>query len=483
MSYRKIRNYRIAFQSIFFLILTLFMFGSTSANEPICIFIDETDYSVVMGKPRLIAAALSDEPSLMGPSNVVTIGVFATENKYEVFAYDSKEYPPVLYRYITTDFIHYLQPEVVFRLPETQSWLGFRSLIKRTDKNEYLLMAAEKIPKEKSGFTNGIYFFKSQDGMTWNPLNNGRAAYQDHDMGGLIWCPTAKQYAVWQITYQFYNKLLPDYTDHFGALRRVISVRTSLDGACWNPSFDVRKKEPFKLNQAVFIPDEQDSPDTQFYGVQLFPYADRFLAAVQIYAPSPQSVNPNQNLEWEKRNRTSPRHGPQGFVEWWVVGDPIDMRQWKRPFREVDLIGNTALNRLRHTPVLFQDKYIEIQANKAYSLPKYRIIGLTSRLNSIIDTHLFTVPAKRLALNASASWHRFKHQDYQRSAYIMAEIRNETGGVIPGYEKEKCMITDQDSQNIQLKWGSRTTAELYGQQVFMRFYFRDATLFSVQENS
>ena len=473
---------RAKFQVILSALLMLSMYGSAVASVPICVFMDETDYSVVLGKPKLVASSLTEEPGLSGPSGLVTIGVFPDLNGYEVFAYDSKGQPSVLYRYFTSNFIQYSEPQIVLRLPDNQRWLGFRSLTKRPDKNEYLLMAAEKVRNKEDYFSNGIYYFRSYDGITWTNLNSGRAAYHDHDMGGIIWCPESRQYVALQITCQPHYRTFSEYTDHIGKMRRVISVRTSIDGVQWNPSIDIGRKGPFRLERDVFAPDKDDSPDMEFYGIQLFPYANRLLAAVQIYAPSPQIVNPNQNLSWEKRNPTSPKHGPQGFVEWWIIGNPTDMSTWKRPFRELDLIGDSSLNRLRHAPIIFNDKHIQIQSHKAFSIPMYRITGLKSRLNSIIDTNSFIVPATALSLNASAAWHPNKHQDYQRQAYIMAEVRNETGEVISGYEKENCIIIDKDSRNILLKWGSLTTAELCGKRVSLRFYFRDATLFSIQES-
>lgn len=482
---KRFGSYRIILQTIIIALLVLFIHESVGASSPICVFIDDDiDYSVVFGKPKQATTAFKQENGLAGPADMVTIGVLHNKDEYEVFAYNSKEYPQVLYRYLTTDFVHYSAAKTVMRLPDNRQWLGFRALTKRPDKSEYLLMAAEKIEKEKAGFTNGIHFFKSYDGINWNPLNNGNAAYHDHDMGGIIWYPKACRYVVWQITYQPYETNMPlECKDHMGNMRRVVSVRKSTDGTEWEPSLDIRKKEPLKLNPEVFMPDSNDSPDAQFYGVQLFPYADRFLAAVQIYAPSPQPVNPNNDLSWEKRNRTSPKHGPQGLLEVWIVGDPTNMSTWKRPFRENDFTGDTIMNRLRHEPILFEGKYIEIQSHTAFSIPLHRIIGLNSKLNSIIDTRSFIVPASALSLNASASWHPEKHPDYQRSAYIMAEVHSsKTSLVIPGYEKEKCIIVDKDSPNIMLKWGNRTTAELCGQEVFLRLYFRDATIFSLQES-
>lgn len=464
------------------ILLTIWILSGsvTTASEPVCVFLDNTDYKVVFGKPVLTAFPFTEEPHLKGPAGAVTIGIVLQTNHYEVFAYKPKENPPVLYRYLTTDFIEYSLPQPVLRLPEEQQWLGFRSLVKNPENNEYLVMAAEKIKVEKAGITNGIYFFKSTNGITFTSLDDGQAAYYDHDMGSLLWHPVKKQYAVWQITYQPYS-LLSEYQDHLGPVRRVLSVRTSADGNQWTPSLAVRKKDPFQLHPNVYTPDEADSPDTQFYSAQPFPYANRFLAAVQIYAPSPQVVNPNQDITWPKRNPTSPKHGPQGFVEWWVADDPTAINTWKRPFRNSDLTTDT-LNRLHHAPVIYNHKYIEIQGQQVFSIPLYRITGLNTKLNAIIETHSFIVPPKALALNATALWHPGKHPDYQRQAYIMAEVRGSDGQVIPGYEKEKCRIINQDSGNILLCWEGRTTAELRGQQIYLRFYFRDATLFSVEES-
>lgn len=470
--------YQAAVQGMILLMLWFLSYGSAAAGEPVCVFMEETDYSVVWGKPKLVFSALAEEPGLSGPAGKITIGVFPRLPDYEVFAYDPKEHTPVLYRYLTADFIHYSGSQAVLSLPAEQSWLGFRSLTRREDTNEYLLMAAAKFQKGETRSANGIHYFRSSDGVQWIHLHDERPAYYDHDMGGVIWYPQAGQYVNWQITYQPYQPVAGS-ADHFGGIRRVLSVRTSADGSQWKPPVDVSRKGQQRPAQELFTPDEIDSPDLQFYSAQVFPYGNRYLAAVQVYATSPQAVNPNQNRTCEKRNPTSPKHGPQGYVELWTVGNPADMRTWKRPFRELDLTGDSRLNRLRHAPVVYNNKHILLQS-AAFSIPLHRITGLKSTLNSVVDTHVFVAPPTALSLNAAARWHPEKHPDYQRQAYIMVEVCDETGQVIPGYEKEKCRIVDTDSQHIPLQWGEMTTAALSGRTVLLRFYFRDATLFSVQ---
>ena len=64
----------------------------------------------------------------------------------------------------------------------------------------------------------------------------------------------------------------------------------------------------------------------------------------------------------------------------------------------------------------------------------------------------------------------------------MVEILDENGRVITGFEKEKCIIQDKDDLRIPLAWEKRTTSELAEQTVRLRFYFRDATIYSIGTN-
>eukprot|EP01046_Picozoa_sp_COSAG06_P059571 COSAG06_NODE_12365_length_1390_cov_1.780015_2_plen_73_part_00 len=61
----------------------------------------------------------------------------------------------------------------------------------------------------------------------------------------------------------------------------------------------------------------------------------------------------------------------------------------------------------------------------------------------------------------------------------MVALHDESGTVMPGYEKEACVFTHVDETRLSLSWGGKTGTDLAGQDVFLRVYYRDATIFAV----
>jgi hypothetical protein len=67
----------------------------------------------------------------------------------------------------------------------------------------------------------------------------------------------------------------------------------------------------------------------------------------------------------------------------------------------------------------------------------------------------------------------------QRQAYVMVEMLNQEGRVIPGYEKENCVFRDVDAPDLPLIWAGKNGATLAGKTVQLRFYFRNARIYAV----
>ena len=53
------------------------------------------------------------------------------------------------------------------------------------------------------------------------------------------------------------------------------------------------------------------------------------------------------------------------------------------------------------------------------------------------------------------------------------------GNVFPGFEVEKCVIRDEDRNNIPLQWGGASTSQLAGKNVRLRFFLRSANIYAV----
>ena len=61
----------------------------------------------------------------------------------------------------------------------------------------------------------------------------------------------------------------------------------------------------------------------------------------------------------------------------------------------------------------------------------------------------------------------------------MVALHARSGAVVPGYEKEGCVFTHVDGTRLALSWHGKAGIELAGQDVFLRMYYRDATIYAV----
>lgn len=66
------------------------------------------------------------------------------------------------------------------------------------------------------------------------------------------------------------------------------------------------------------------------------------------------------------------------------------------------------------------------------------------------------------------------------AAYLMVALHDAaTGKVVAGYEKEQLVFTDVDGTRLPLDWKGKTGSELAGKTVYLRIFYRDATVFAV----
>ncbi len=85
------------------------------------------------------------------------------------------------------------------------------------------------------------------------------------------------------------------------------------------------------------------------------------------------------------------------------------------------------------------------------------------------------MPEKPLLLNASVPG----GSGLFNQAYVQVELRDETGKVIPGYERDKCLFRNIDDTRIPLRWGDKTGKELTGRKVSLRFWLRSARIYAL----
>ena len=431
------------------------------------------DVRDVQGNLRFVASAAEPVRGTTAPGRRV-VGAFAAGGGgYEVFAVEgAADKPQKLYRHTTADFKTYSRARKVADLSPKVQWLGAKTMCRRDDTGEYLLVAWSR---SKPG--HGAHALVSDDGLVWRHLNGGEPVYTDHDAGGVFWSPQAKRYVFAQATYQRWKKIYPDNIGD--NTRRVLSLRTSPDALHWTPKWDVGFAKPHRPAAERLAPDGQDPPELEFYWMQPFGYGDRTLGVMLLYAASPQAVNPNMQRGRPdfQPGKAPSKHGPQLGQEWFVAERPDDIKGWRRPYRETDAAPPGRA--LRHVPVVFGDRLVWLDHKGALGIPLGRIAGVRTWANAAFSTRKFVMPRRPLRLNAAAPWHGDKSDGQQRQAYIMVEALDERGKPIAGFEKDKCIFQDKDAQRLPLRWDSRDTTSLAGRTVALRFHFRDATIYGV----
>mgnify|MGYP000970337263 CR=1 FL=1 len=359
----------------------------------------------------------------------------------------------------TRDAISFNDIETVYDSPPGE-WTFNHAMAYNPEAREFLLL---KLNIDRSGFRYMAFF--SKDGRNWTE-NPGNPLFYDGDAISLFWSPKLHRYVLTSKSFQ--NTAQPKHLpDHGGIYRRVLSIRSSVDGRHWEPSDSIDdvwnrdgRWKPLP-DELLTLPDEQDPPDLEFYSGNGFWYHDRSYMMVLNYAAT----------------RLAPgKHGPQMDTEWWVAREGLD---WERPFREVNALGNAfpGYARITHNPLLIDGRLLFRFPHHLVGMKEDRISFVGARTNGEFSTLAFEMPEADLYLNAAVPSPDKPLAGNQ--AYLMAALLDEAGQVIPGYEFEKCLIQNADQIDLPLLWEGKSAAELAGQTVRLRFYLRSANIYAV----
>jgi hypothetical protein len=348
-------------------------------------------------------------------------------------------------RCVTADGLHFTGAETVGAWTN-KDWQGFANIVRRpTDGALFLFPWSAGV----------LQVFRSMDGRQWQQLTDH--AYTGHDAMCIFWYPPLGEFVNMQNTLQPYPKRYPD---NIGAYRRVASFRRSKDGVQWT-SFS-----PAFLGGAdLWTPDADDPADLEFYRSIVFPLQGRYAMLLQDYLPPPPEAN---------SRRATTKHGPRSHVEWAISRDGLN---WKRPYRQTDateLVGGLPVQgpMVRGGLVRFYSPGGSVAA-----LPEDRIFYVTCRANGEFTTPPVVMPATGLCLNANVLYR--PNEGTTGRAYVMVELRDENGVVIPGYERGKCLLANQDGRALPLVWGDAGGSALAGRAVRLRIYLRDAKIYGL----
>ena len=327
--------------------------------------------------------------------------------------------------------------------------------------------------------------------------------FMDHDDANLLW--SNGTYIDMQIAYEHFDKRFPD---NIGSKRRrTVSARTCLAPGfpceAWSPQLKAKRTPDAAL----------DPPDLEFYQLRpsVLGASGRIVAAVLTYAPAPTwlpygtgyGLQPNHPLDCPHQKESPAKeakfgpfgcHGPHIGYEWWVAGrrGPLDVEGWTRPDRLSQASpsnGEGGVISPFAPAVTHGDQHVWLTSGgDAFALPLYRVAGLRAHGNAALSTPAFKMPkTESLWLNVEAAWGAGRAPGSHAScnelcnAYVAAELYDAaTRTVIPGLTRDKCVLLDVDDLRAPLEWEGVNASKLVGgQQVFVRFFFRSATIYAI----
>jgi len=388
-----------------------------------------------------------------------------------------------LLRGITTDGMTFSKVETV--IPDsTGTWTGHLTMAYNPDAGEYLLL---KIKNGSYGFAYHAFF--SPDGKNWKKYTGtreGGAIFYEGDAMSVFWSPVLKRFVLVSKSLQPVKKHIIDHggspkslNDTTMRARRVLMMRSSHDGRNWTPSddlpdvYDLHNQKAAHPAAWLTTPDSSDPPDMEFYSGTAFWYHDRAYMMVLNYVASPMFPK---------------KHGEEIDNEWWTSTDGLT---WERPARGVNALASfmDGNKRINMGPMNIDGKLLWLNGNRLEGLPEDRISGVSARANGEFSTKLFSMPDGDLLLNAAVPspdrpWVRRNPQPY-----VMVEVLDAQGNVIPGFERDKCVIwdgttsrdrnTQVDVTDMRLMWNGVSASRLAGQTFSLRFYIGGSTIYAV----
>ena len=247
-------------------------------------FTDVANVSDVSGMLTSRGSTLASVPGGIGsPQNGSTalLTTLLPDGTYELFMLQAATPEATqrgVQRYVSPDLKTYTADAkpVVPPCPLTSA-----SMARDSATGRYLLLLFRPLTPPQPNGLESAFAYISADGKTFQPAPSaGTPVFVDYPQAGLIYDASLNLWLDFQTTLQTLSTPKP-FPDGVGAShRRVLSIRSSADGANWT------KVE--KVSQLLFPDPNLDPPELEFLSMIPFHYGDhQIAAAVALYSPSP----------------------------------------------------------------------------------------------------------------------------------------------------------------------------------------------------
>jgi hypothetical protein len=303
------------------------------------------------------------------------------------------------------------------------------------------------------------------DGTGWRKLNS-RIIYRGQDSFGLTWNRKLKKFVNYQTSYQPFPKRFPD---NMPKVRRVLHIRTSTDGLRWTPGGSFGVDGPHLPADQLITPDRNDPPDTEFYHFAPIDLGEFWAGIMVKYVSQPKEIGKSGPFP----------HGPFLGCEWWVSADGF---KWDRPFRRTSSLDGLPLSfsyRLAQ-PVAFGDELRWASRGIVYALKRRRMFYTYCRANAVLTTRTLALSGAPISLEVGFVAAKRSEGEHCSRGYLMAELLDSKGKVIPGFERDKCVFRGLAQTRLTLKWAGRHLPPSgAGTRVRLKLHFREVRLYSV----
>ena len=228
--------------------------------------------------------------------------------------------------------------------------------------------------------------------------------------------------------------------------------------------------------EPLLIPDLEDSPDVQFYGMPTFRYRDLYIGGLKRLWSSIDHIDTELVISRDTRNWNRTR---QTFLP---VGEK---GAWDSSW--VGLASSAPIERdgslyLYHEgrPQSHGQHYPFPQGNIGLAvIPKDRFGGLeTGSAEGFVVTKPFTCSGD-IRVNVNAKISTGPAENWVRGGSAYAEVLDETGCVVLGFAYDDADRMEGDLKDHQTTWNGRSAGSLKGRTISLRIYLTNARLYAV----
>ena len=223
----------------------------------------------------------------------------------------------------------------------------------------------------------------------------------------------------------------------------------------------------------VLVPDDDDPPGMEFYGMPVFKYEDLYIGQLWAYQTPPeepqirfagsihvQLAGSRDGRVWERLGERKPfiPNGPPGSIDHWetmtaqspvVMGDEL----WLYYCGTASEHGFTGRSGTICLAKLRLDGFVSVDAGDE---------------TGTVVTKPFLCEGDLLKINASA-----------RNGMVGVAVLDESGTQHQGYSRQDCALFDGDAIKHQVTWREHSSLkELAGKTIRLKFYLRNANLYA-----